>query len=435
MDLQHPARHRHTPAWWFLLLLIPSGICQGFSLVALPYWLTQDGVSMSEVSAIVALWLLPYSAQPFLALLGDLGHRRRSGYLIAALSASLTLLFALQALSLHKLRLLSACMFVLSSSIATADNALVALAATTVHPRERGLSSGCLGAAQLTWGGLFGWGMLTLRDQAARHLGPAPALKIVAATLAAAMVLHTLLALMIDEPIHPPLPLRPRLRRLLADVVHVLRSTPGWTSLLICLAPLGTSAAAPLFGALAADYQLGAGAVGLITGVGVGAANAAGALLGGIAADRLGSRRTYLLGALSLGLCGLAMALSPTRPAYFVGCCLAYGLCSGLVYAGFYALIFELLSSVGSPPPSPSCSGQDASGSAVGVTTTCGVFMGATNLSMFYVTLLNGHLYKLSGRLGLLLGDAGCNLLGLVLVLAVLRRRDLRFRTPAQSPI
>lgn len=409
------SQHRPTPAWWFLWLLIPSGICQGFSTVALPYWLTQQGVPLQTVSTIVALWLLPYSCQPLLALVGDLGPRRRSWFLASGLAAGGTLYVALQALAQQKLPLLSACMFALATSCAMADNALIALAATTVRPQERGLSSGCLSAAQLTWGGVLGWLMVTLRDRVGSSLGHGPALQAIAVGLCIALAAAALLSLAIDEPCHAPLPLGPRLRLLFADVSRVLRSTPGWTSLIICLAPMGTTAAVPLFGALAPEYHVGASSVGVIIGIGVGAANAAGAMLAGIAADRIGARRTCLAGALSLGLCGLGMALSPTLPSVFVAWCLAYGVCAGLVFAGFYALVFDLL------------------GPTSGVNTTVGVFMGATNLSAFYVTLLNGRLYHAAGRVGLLLGDAGCNWVGLLLVVTLLRALDLRLRPRVES--
>lgn len=64
-----------------MLLLLPSGICQGFSIVALPYWLSGAGMPVDEISTVVALSLLPYSWKSLLAPLADLGHRRQTWYL------------------------------------------------------------------------------------------------------------------------------------------------------------------------------------------------------------------------------------------------------------------------------------------------------------------------------------------------------------------
>ena len=66
------------PAWSALLLLLPSGMSAGLALVALPYLLTQRGVSVERIGASLALALLPFTWKVLLGPMVDLGARRRT---------------------------------------------------------------------------------------------------------------------------------------------------------------------------------------------------------------------------------------------------------------------------------------------------------------------------------------------------------------------
>lgn len=408
-----PTSQRYTPPWLFLLLMTPSGISQGFGLVALPYWLTKAGMAVDQVSTVVALAVLPASWKPFLAPLIDLGQRRRIWFVAGASLAALSLLMAFFALRQAYFGALSGCLLTLNAAISLSEDALLSLCVTTVRPADKGRSAGFYSMGQLCYGGIFGWLMLTLRDppQTLRGLVPQVPLFALGLGFACWLFIAAFVALGIDESNAAATPSRAPLRVLLRDVWSVVGTRSGMMGLLICLAPLGTGAASNLFGSLAPAYHVNAAAFGLVSGLGAMLANAVGSTLGGLCTERVGSRGTYLVGALLLGLCAMGMAISPHLPGFFIVTSLAYGVAGGFAYAAFYALVFDHVR-------------PTASASSV-----CGIFVGASNLAVFYVTLLEGQMYRRSGTTGLLVCDALCNIGGILLVLALFRA--LRARTPA----
>jgi len=81
----------------------------------------------------------------------------------------------------------------------------------------------------------------------------------------------------------------------------------------------------------------------VVAGVLGGVVNMAGALMGGVLADRMNRRLAYAAcGALS-AVCAVAMVLAPATPGAFTIGCLAYQLANGLCYAVFYAFVLELV--------------------------------------------------------------------------------------------
>ena len=326
-----------------------------------------------------------------------------------------------QTTGLQKMGTVSVLLFAMNTAAAFGENALASLCATMVHPRNKSIASGYYSVGLLCWGGLFGSLMLTLHEPSSLlgYVMPAMSLHAIAQLMLLVVLLVSLLVLTIDEPVASRRQIGQHALQIAQEVWRVLRSFAGWSCLLICLSPVGSTAASNLFGAFANDYGVSAATVGLVTGIGFVPSSGLGAMLGGWISSRYGSRTTYLGSAAVLGLCGLGMALSPARPFYYVFWCLTYSVVCGVVYSAFYALVFELIK------PSP------------GATTLCGILIGSSAIPLSYVTFLDGRMYRYGGRVGLLLSDATSNFVGVLMigvVLYLISRRKTAQLTLQRSP-
>lgn len=400
-----PVDLRPTQPWLFFFLLLPTNLCAGFCLVVLPYVLHQRGVSVEQTSAMLALCIAPQSLRLLWTPLLDLGLRRRSFHVGAALLATLLLPVATRLVERQDLRALTVLLVVMNVAMTTSDAALGYLSATTVAVQQRERAAGYYSAGVVCLSGLSGGAILALHEPfgALARVLPALPLTFIGDGLCAPLVALVLLSLRIREPAPVRMPLVPHLGALFRDVWRQLRSPRSWTAVLLCLAPLCVGAATNLFGTLASDFHAGVGHVTFATGLNAALGSAAGAIVGGRLAARLGSRRTYLLVAMALAGDALAMALGPATPTCYVLGCLGYAVFSGVAYGAFFSFVFEMV------------------GPSVGAATGYGIYMCASNLALAYVTFLDGQMYRFGGRLGLLLCDAATNVAGVLLVVAVHR--------------
>lgn len=370
---------RHlAPPWWALLTL-PFGLAVGFATVAVPFVLRTRGIDMTLIATASQIAQLPHIVKLFWAPVLDSGPRRRSWYFgsiaVTAIALAVTALIPPSLTErvgpVPLLWVFTGALFVAQAAVATSSSAVLAMMALTVPAAQRGAASGWQTAGNLagtaTGGALVAW-ML-------RHLPPTTT----AVVLAAICVASALPAAFVDE---TPLPRRSAaglVVALLRELWSTLRSREGWTGLLICLSPVGAGAMTNLFSALAADYAPGDAAaehlVVVVTGVLGGIVNAAGALLGGVLADRMNRRLAYGLCGAVTALCAVGMMFGPATPTSFTVGCLAYQIANGLCYAAFYAFVLDIV------------------GKRDGVTTQLALFAGAGNLATSYVTWLDGWSY------------------------------------------
>lgn len=135
---------------------------------------------------------------------------------------------------------------------------------------------------------------------------------------------------------------------------------------------------------IAADYHVGARTTALLGAGGGTAANAAGAVVGGRVAGRIGARRNYPLAGILAGICGAGILLAPVAPATFTIGSLVYASAAGFCGAAARALIIELTGG----------SGQAAS-------TWFATLYAASDLPWAYMQWADGQGYKHFGPRGL----------------------------------
>jgi MFS family permease len=400
------------------VLTLPFGLAVGFATIAVPFVLRARGLPMTVIATVSQAASLPHIIKPFWSPLLDCGPRRRSWFFVSiavtALGLAATALVppspSQHAGPLPMLWVYTGALFVAQAAVATSGSAVLAMMALTVPDAQRGAASGWQTAGNLAGtavgGALIAW-MIA-------HLAPSST----AVTIATICALSALPAAFVHEVPPPRRSVALLLGDLFREVWRTLRSRDGWTAMIICLSPVGAGALTNLFSALAKDYAPSDAAaehlVIVVTGLLGGVVNIAGALLGGVLADRMNRRLAYALcGGLS-GVCAVAMLLAPASPAAFTVGTLAYALINGLCYAVFYSFVLELV-------------GKRESASTV--TTQLALYIGAANLAAGYVTWLDGFAYDRAkalapgwasaGRAGMLAMDALSTFAGLA-VLAVM---------------
>ncbi len=143
----------------------------------------------------------------------------------------------------------------------------------------------------------------------------------------------------------------------------------------------------------------------LVTGAGCAIATSIGALAGGYAANHVNRGYLYLGAAAAIAAVSLTLALTGHTLAAFVAGALIYNALTGVVYASFNALGFQLV-------------GRE---SAV-ASTQLALFTAAINAAVVYMTWADGQGYKYFGVRGLFLMDAVASAVALIPLLLLVRR-------------
>jgi predicted MFS family arabinose efflux permease len=151
-----------------------------------------------------------------------------------------------------------------------------------------------------------------------------------------------------------------------------------------------------------------------VTGAGCAISASIGALLGGHLADRISRGILYVCAGIATSFVTLTLAFVAHTPTAFLFGALVYNGFTGICYAAFNALGYQLV-------------GQK---SAV-ASTQLGLFSAATNAAIVYMTWADGQGYKHFGLRGLLLTDGLASLISGTLLLVLLGRFLLRKAQPA----
>jgi len=416
---------RPTPPWFFLVLDLPFGAAVGYMSIAVPFWLQAKGLPVEQIAAISATAFLPHAVKLFWIPLLDLGSYKKAWYLVmACATAALLVAVSLVPDPTAHLPLYTALLTALQATATTGHAANNALMATTTRFEDKGRVGGFSMASNTGGTGLLGALGLLL----AEHVSPrAGGLALAGVTLASAA-----LALRIVEPRHVDeavaragslgRALGLHLWAMLKDLGRTVTSREGFTGLLICLAPVGCQALSNIFAGMAGDYGASAEVVSAASGVGGGIAGAAGALLGGVLADRMSRRLAYALSGGLTALCALAMAAAPMTPWTYTWGVFTYLFAGGLAFATWAGMVLELV---------------DLSAATA---TKYALFNASANLAISYVTAADGAWgAALARRLewaparGVLLVDAGLTFAGVAFLVAMVLVVRARGTGPAPA--
>ena len=393
----------------YLLLIVPFGAMGGYLSVALGYQLTQAGVGVEEVAALIAFSLVPHTWKFVWAPVADTTLSRKRWYLMASLVSCVGIFLsgAIPPVA-SSMPLLYAIVFVSNLGATFLAMATEGLMVHNAAPAQHGRVGGWYQAGNLGGSGLGGGAGLWLGQNL-------PATWMASALLAVACALCALALVFVAEP--PPMLKAPRYRKTLAAVVadlwRVARARAGFLALLICFLPIGTGAASNLWSAVADDWHASADTVALVTGVLNGVASALGCIVGGYGSDRMDRKASYALYGFVMAACTVAMALAPRTEAMYAVFTLLYAFIQGLTYAAFTAVVLEAI-------------GLSAAA------TKFSLYASLSNMPIAYMTIVDGWAHTQWGAAGLLLVESAIGVVGILVfaaVLAATSRRRLRQAT------
>jgi len=336
----------------------------------------------------------------------DLGLKRRSWLVLSSLATgicvSLAFLVPLPGqLALFTVLVTLAC--ALNTMVSSSNGALMA---STLPVNLRGRASGWYQFANV--GGVsIGGGVLL-------WLGDVLSLRATAVALSISITVPSLAAFFIHEERREPIPLLETWRVMFNDVWSILKSRTGIVGLIFFLAPVNAGALMNLFSAVAVDYKAPVLAVTWITGIAGGLLSAVGSLAGGFLCDRIGRRSVYVLSGILFILCSFAMAILPmTVQTYIVGSSV-YLFVLGIAYAAFTALVLDVIGT----------GGRSAA-------TNYSLFCSVGNVPIVVMTWFDGKGYGAFGPRGMMGFEALGNLIGTVIIVAMIKYVLLAETKPA----
>jgi MFS family permease len=320
-------------------LYLPFGAVNGYLTVAIAYQLAQAGVSAESIGVLIALYFMPQTWKFLWAPVVDMTLSSKRWYLIGAMLSTLGVL-AMAVCSAPPVNLTALTVAAVLASLATTllGMAVEALVAHSTSPDQQGRAGGWLQAGNFAGSGLGGGAALWL----ATHVGHA---WITGAVLGACFLLCCLGLTLIRDSYRRPREagIATGTLNVLRDVWSVTRSARGYLALLVLFLPIGSAGASALFSVIPDDWHTSATTVELVNGTLSGLIALLGCLAGGYLSDLINRKLAYVAYGLLLGLCALAMALTPHDQANYILFVLLYSFISGLCYAGFSAVTLEAI--------------------------------------------------------------------------------------------
>lgn len=329
---------RGMPAPFYLLLQLPTGMTRGFVTVTLAYLLTQAGVGVGAVGALVALYVAPEAWKFFFGPMLDMSLSPRVWYgLSLAVGALALALFALIPLEPGNMALITAVALTVSIAINLMGSSFTTLVAATVPDDRRGSvagwgQSGNLGGAGLG-GGLGLWLATHAGGQVTASLGVA----------ALCLACATPVLLLRAPRTTGATAFGARLRELWGALMELLRTRNGVLALIAVTIPVALGASSGLLAAVSGDWHASADVVALTLGAVGGLATLPGCVLGGYLCDRYPKRIVYVGSALASSLGLAAMAVGPHTSFAFGAFVLANAFLLGVAWAAVAAVIYEQL--------------------------------------------------------------------------------------------
>jgi MFS family permease len=375
--------------------------------VALPYLLRRHGITVERIASISALVQAPTIWYFLWAPVVDVRFRRRTWLMALAVASAACSALAIwhDAGAIRALTVLLVAASVFNQPISSALGGLVAhVVPNTLRGRTAGWSQAGILGAGVAAGGLVVW-------LAAR--APAP---VIALTIGLFIAAPAFAVLAIDEPPPSNIGLRPHLSRMLRDVLTMLKRREVWLGLVFFLSPIGAGALMNLFSAVASEFHASSNMIILVVAL-AGVFMPLGALVGGSLCDRYDRWRVYPITGLVAATCVGAMFLAPLTAVTYVAGAAAYAFATGLAYAAFMSLAFEMVGSASA-----------ASG------TRFTVFMAAVSVPVVYMLRLDGLGHARWGVRGLLAVDATANAVFGVVFLAGVGIVRARFARRSTAP-
>ena len=390
-----------------MALIIPFGVVGGYVSVTLAYQLKQAGASVEQITALVALSVLPQMWKFFWAPVVDITLNQKTWYIFSGILCAVGVgAMGWFPATEAGLAVLSTVVFMTSLASSVLGMAVESLLAYSTPDEFKGRVSGWYQAGNLGGAGIGGGLGLFMVERL-----PSPAL---ASCIVGGLCFACCAALALvptpDRSIKGPSVFK-SLAATAIDFWQLLRNRSGVLAFILCFLPIGT--AAVVFPSIAGEWGASSDTVALITGVLGGVISAAGCIVGGWFCDRMDRKRAYVVFGVLQAASGVSMALLPRSATLFVIWVSIYTFTSGLCYAAFSAFVLEVI-------------GQGAAA------TKYNALASLSNLPIYYMTLIDGWAHDRWNSKGMFFTESGLAVASAVLFLG-LTAMLLGRRIPAKS--
>ena len=383
------------------------GVSSGYVTVTLGYLLSQAGVPVEKIAALVAASLLPHIFKFLWAPLVDSTLTYKRWYKLSNVVSFLGIVaIAIVPFTEANIPHLTVLVFLWSLAITFLCMATEGMMAYDVPEELKGRTGGFLQAGNLGGAGIGGGIGLIL----AQHLPSAWMSPVIIGVLCLACS-FALAFFRNHKTTVKEEDMRQTYVNIGKDVWSTIKTKSGVLGLLLCFLTLGTGAAGNLWSSIAKDWNTSADAVALVTGVAGGLLAALGCVIGGWICDRMNSRNAYLLFGLAGAACAVAMGYAPRTEGMFIGFTSLYAITTGLSYAGFTAFTLAVI-------------GKGAAA------TKYNIFAALSNSPIYLMTYVVGVAYTHFGAQGMLNTEAAFAV-GAVLLFMVIQK--LIYRKSATS--
>jgi Major Facilitator Superfamily len=377
------SKQSHPPLWLFSIVLL-AGSVGPFVMVAMPFLLRREGISIEVISRISAVAMSPFTLMFLWSPAVDVILSRRNWILVGNVAAAVFLYIAIMLPRPQYLGLFTAMLFAANLGITIYAIAINGLLAVLIPEDVRGK-----GAA---WFQIGNYGSLPLLAGAEFWFIAHLQLRIAAVAIALMSCLPSLLILLVHEPARPLAINRSHIREMFHDTFTLLKKRQTWLGFLFLLSPVAFCAAYNLFSGVGVDFRASSATVEWVTGIPGGVITVMlGAWVGGLMGDQWPKRVAFISTGVLAALIGATMATAPLVPSTFVAGVLLYEFAFGASLSTGFALCLEL---TGFNPK---------------VAGTCmALFNSAASAPISYMTIVDGKGYGLWGVRGLLGVDSFC---------------------------
>lgn len=362
MRLPNLLHSRGGRLWTFFILYVAEGMPQGFSNLVLATQLKRSGMPAAELGAMLGLVMLPWAFKwaygPLIDVLVSHRFGPKRGWILATQSLMALSLLLLALVSPEQRFWFIALLLLHNLFAAMQDVAVDGLACVTLQKDERALGSGMMFAGQSLGVLVGGSGALMLSDAVGFQLLPA-LLALGLALITGLVVWPMREAPQIGGALRPVLHWRQvggEIRRFSSQAFAAfMGSRRAFYGLFFVMLPISAMAMQlSLQSNLAVDLGLSNAELGQLSMFGS-LITAASCVAGGWLSDRIERRLAVLVAVLLLSLPGLYLAWALQQSAWWPGqaapadlvqsfwiACLAYSLCSGLIFGSRAALLMDL---------------------------------------------------------------------------------------------
>ncbi len=369
----------------------------GFTITALPFLLTRQGISLDRAASTSAVVLSPTFWAWLVCPVLDTGLTRRTYCWLTAFAGAGCVAAALSVLSARRLGVTTGLLLAATLVMVMYGNAVNGWMAEFLPDDHRGSVGGWINVANLGGG--------ALGSLAVMSLAPHMRMQWIGAGLAVCILLGVLPTVVFPASHRSSF----RFAQVFTDALKATwvacRRRECLVGFALFLAPVSAAAAINLFSGLGADFHVAEHTVVLVTGAGCAIATSIGALAGGYAANRVSRGYLYLAAGAGTAAVSLTLALTGHSAAAFIAGALTYNALTGVIYAAFNALGFQLVGRT----------------SAV-ASTQLALFTAALNAAVVYMTWADGRGYAHFGVRGLFLVDGLAGALALLPLLLLVRR-------------